>query len=413
MVTTLVKNPFRPGAGHAPPYLAGREDEKAEFARFLDQDLILKNLILTGLRGVGKTVLLETFKPMALEAGWLWAGADLSESSSITEENLSVRLLTDLSVVTSAVVIGVDVQRRAGFNTNATETARTLDYEGLLSVWNGTNGLASDKLKAVLETAWTHLTPLGRRGVIFAYDEAQNLADHSERHQFPLSLLLDVFQSIQKKKIPFMLVLTGLPTLFSKLVAARTFSERMFHQIFLDKLSESATRDAIMKPIEESRPWVRIAERSVPGIFNITRGYPYFIQYVCREMYDVWTQQAETGQELTSVPWDGILRKLDSDFFAGRWARVTDRQRDLMWAVAQLENRDSEFTVQDLVRQSKALSKPFSGSLVSRMLTALSDAGLIYKNRWGKYSLAVPLLDQFIRRQMPDLPEQGRLKWNA
>ncbi len=65
-------NPFRPGAGHMPPYLAGREKEKKDFDRFLAQEVILQNVILTGLRGVGKTVLMETFKPMAIEKGWLW-----------------------------------------------------------------------------------------------------------------------------------------------------------------------------------------------------------------------------------------------------------------------------------------------------------------------------------------------------
>src|SRR5712692_9695712 len=97
-------NPFRPGAGHMPPYLAGRETEKDEFTRILRQDVILENLVLTGRRGVGKTVLLETFKPMAIQAGWLWAGTDLSESSSVSEANLAVRLLTDLAIVTSALI---------------------------------------------------------------------------------------------------------------------------------------------------------------------------------------------------------------------------------------------------------------------------------------------------------------------
>lgn len=407
-MNTAVKNPFRPGAGHVPPYLAGRENDKAEFLQYLRQDPILRNVILTGLRGVGKTVLLETFKPMAINEGWLWVGTDLSESSSISEANLAIRLITDLSVVTSAVVIGSETRPGTGLLPESTTVTRTLDYQALLATWERTNGLASDKLKAVLETAWTFIQPLNRRGVIFAYDEAQNLADHADRHEFPLSLLLDVFQSIQKKGIPFMLVLTGLPTLFPKLVEARTFAERMFHQIFLDRLDEGDTRDAIMKPIEETGAWVKIAETSVSPIFTVTRGYPYFIQYVCRELYDVWTQQAEAGEELKPVRFDGIMRKLDADFFAGRWARVTDRQRDLMWVIAQLPNCEQEFSVQDVVKQSLVvLSKPFGGSQVSTMLTALADAGLVYKNRWGKYSLAVPLLDQFILRQMPQLPVPG------
>src|SRR5713101_1037693 len=117
-----MKNPFRPGAGHMPPYLAGREQETDEFRRLLDQETILKNLVLTGLRGLGKTVLLETFKPMAIQAGWLWAGADLSESTSISEENMALRLLTDISVVTSSIVIAAEERPKMGLSS---ETMRT------------------------------------------------------------------------------------------------------------------------------------------------------------------------------------------------------------------------------------------------------------------------------------------------
>ncbi len=83
-------NPFRPGAGHMPPYLAGRSPEKRAFMKLLEQDVVLENAVLTGLRGVGKTVLLDTLKPLAISAGWLWVGTDLSESTSISEERLAI-----------------------------------------------------------------------------------------------------------------------------------------------------------------------------------------------------------------------------------------------------------------------------------------------------------------------------------
>ena len=89
----------------------------------------------------------------------------------------------------------------------------------------------ADKLKTVLEVVWQYLQQLGKRGVIFVYDEAHNRSDHALKEQFPLSLLLDVFQSIQRKGVPFMLALAGLPTLFPKLVEARTCAERMFRVI--------------------------------------------------------------------------------------------------------------------------------------------------------------------------------------
>lgn len=389
-------NPFRPGAGHMPPYLAGREDETAEFRRLLDQTTILENLVLTGLRGVGKTVLLEAFKPLAIQEGWLWVGTDLSEAASVSEKALAIRLMTDLSVVTSSLVVGEE--QAAGFGAGTTDI--TLDFATLVGVFEGTPGLVADKLKAVLDLASSAIQAEGKRGVLFAYDEAQTLADSPPENEFPLSLLLDVFQSIQKRDIPFMLVLTGLPTLFPKLVEARTFAERMFRVLVLDRLDEPASRDAIVEPIKVAACPITFTDESVDTIVQESSGYPYFIQFICREVYDSFIQQIAHEGETQPVPMEAIVHKLDTDFFAGRWARATDRQRDLLWVIATLEKAEGEFTVQEVLEQSRSrLEKPFgSSSHINQMLANLGDAGLIYKNRWGKYSFAVPLFDRFILR---------------
>jgi len=393
-------NPFRPGAGHQPPYLAGRKHEQREFEKLLDQEIILENPLLTGLRGVGKTVLLETFKPLAIQRGWIWVGTDLSESASVSEEALAIRLMADLSVATSALVTGA--QESAGFAGEVEDVH--LDFPTLRRIFEATPGLIEDKLKAVLELAAKAIARDGGRGVVFAYDEAQNLADAEKRNQFPLSLLLDVFQSIQRKEIPFMLALTGLPTLFPKLVEARTFAERMFRVIVLDKLDEQASREAILKPIGDAQCPVEFTADSVETIVSQSKGYPYFIQFICREVYDSFLQlQKPEAAVPYSVPMEAITMKLDSDFFAGRWDRATDRQRELLWAIATLGKPDEEFTVQEVVKASKRLDKPFTGSHVNQMLVALSEAGLVYKNSFGKYSFAVPLFDRFILRQL--IPE--------
>jgi hypothetical protein len=257
-----------------------------------------------------------------------------------------------------------------------------------------------DKLKRVLEMIWHYVEHADRPGLVFAYDEAQNLSDHAAKDEYPLSLLLDAFQSIQRKNVRFLLVLTGLPTLFPKLVDARTFSERMFRVVFLDRLTEKASRDAILKPLESAADSVPFDERSVRTLVDASGGYPYFIQFMCREAYDSLLQKPARGVQ-ASLPMSEIVRKLDTDFFAGRWARATDRQRELLSVVAQLENCDSEFTVQEVVELSRSvLAKPFGSSHVNQMFLTLSQAGLIYKNRRGKYAFAVPLLGQFIRRQL-------------
>lgn len=393
-------NPFRPGAGHTPPYLAGRQSEREEFLRLLRQTTILENMVLTGLRGVGKTVLLDSFKPLAVNKGWIWVGTDLSESTSVSEDNMAIRLCTDLSVLTSGVVAGTSEVPNPGFAAYPEKIHHTLNFSALMGLYKDLPGLPLDKIKGVLEIVWGALSTRQHvPGIIFAYDEAQNLADQSAKEQYPLSLLLDAFQSLQRKGLPLMLVLTGLPTLFPKLVEARTFSERMFRVVFLQSLSKRESEDAIRKPIEDANCPLRLSDSSVQTIIDASGGYPYFIQFICREVYDAFIQRLDRG-ERAGVPVDEIEQKLDTDFFAGRWARATDRQRELLFVISRLESCDDEFTVQEVVEESKrSLDKSFSSSHVNQMLVALAAQGLVFKNRHGKYSFAVPLLGRFISRQ--------------
>lgn len=404
MSTTPFQNPFRPGAGHPPPYLAGREDEKAEFAKLLTQNPVMTNMVLTGLRGVGKTVLLETFKPIAMAADWLWAGTDLSESASVSEDNIAIRILADLSPLVSGVVVQEVEKQKLGFGAQPEKIQIRLDFDLLKRVYDTTPGLSADKLKAVLELVWSCLVSTPCKGIVLAYDEAQNLGDQAERNQYPLSLLLDVFQSLQKKGLPYLLVLTGLPTLFPKLVGARTFAERMFHVVVLGRLNEAECRQAITIPVKQKSCPVTITEPAIVAITKNSGGYPYFVQFLCREMYDSYLQQKASGVMDPVVTVAQVVRKLDTDFFAGRWNRVTDRQRELLSVVAMLTNCDDEFAVSEIVTQSKESGmKPFSSSHVNQMLSTLSDNGLVYKNRYGKYAFAVPLLGKFIRRQQATL----------
>jgi hypothetical protein len=396
----IFANPFKPGAGHQPPYLAGRKTEEMEFRKLLRQTTILENVVLTGLRGVGKTVLTETFKPIAQQEGWLWVGTDLSETASISEAKLAERLITDLSVVTRGISVGTHIQNSIGYNAETTTSNVVLGYDQLQAIYSSTPGLVADKLKAVFNFVAPHVSRIDKRGILFTYDEAQNLSDHAAKEQYPLSLLLELFQSIQRQGIPFMLMLVGLPTLFPKLVEARTYAERMFRVLFLKQLNEAESKDAIQKPIQDANCPVSFNMASINLIAQHAGGYPYFIQFLCREAYDAWIQKNADGKP-PSVPITEITRKLDNDFFAGRWARVTDRQQELLHVIATLDTSNDEFTVQEILAKSKEMSsKPFGRSHVNQLLIALTHAGLIYKNRHGKYLFAVPLMADFIRRMM-------------
>jgi hypothetical protein len=396
------ENPFKPGAGHPPPYLAGREQEIAAFKQHLLQEDILRNVILTGLRGTGKTVLMDSrYKPVAQSEGWIWIGSDFSESSFLTEQHLCTRLLTDLSVYTSSLKVPSD---RASFGFAAQSESHYLTFDRLIECLDQQPGLTIDKLKATLELVWAAAQVKGIRGIVFAYDEAQLVTDHKDRHEYPLAVLLECFQSLQKKGAKYLLLLTGLPTLFSSLLESRTYAERMFTVQEIGRLSDQDSRKAIQVPVKDSR-W-KFTEYGVQKIIDVTDGYPYFIQFICRETFD----HLKSNPDDTGIPIEAITRKLDSDFFAGRWDQLTDRQRELLYCIAQLPDPDDEFTIGDLVDKSVGIDiKKFSAGDISQMLPRLIEKGLVFKNRHGRYSFAVPLFSRFILRKLEGRLRQAKL----
>jgi hypothetical protein len=309
--------------------------------------------------------------------------------------------MADLSIVSSGITLKKLKTKPLGFAGTETETDLSLSYKRIELLYKEAPGLESDKLKFILEFTWECIKENMPhvKGLVFAYDEAQSLADDVKNKKYALTMLLDVFQSIQRKQIPFLLLLSGLPTIQSKLIESRTYSERMFTLLFLNKLSDEDSKLAITKPIERENTPINLDDKSINVIIKKSGGYPYFIQFICKETFDVFLQQQAAGQKL-EVPIDSIMLKLDGDFFSGRWGILTDRQRVLLSIIARLENSDGEFTVQEIATESKKYqTAAFGGSQVNQMLASLITVGLIFKNRFGKYSFAVPQLNEFILRQ--------------
>ncbi|MDE2434883.1 MAG: ATP-binding protein [Sphingomonadales bacterium] len=370
----------------------------------LKQNPVTQNAIVTGLRGVGKTVLLETLKPIAQNEGWLWTGNDLSESTSLTEDRVARRLVVDISTLLGPLVAFSLTTPAIGFGATANQETRQLSFDDLWSIYEQTPGLTIDKIQAVFVRVADLIKDAPIKGIVFAYDEAQNLADHSSAKEYPLSLILDLFSSLQRKWYAkqFLLVLTGLPTLFPKLNESRTYTERMFHVMQLDRLSDDDAREAVVEPLKITKSSLGFSANTVEVIVKMSGGYPYFIQFMGKEVFDAWIGKITQG-EAPSAPMDEILEKLDQDFFNPRWVRATDRQQQFMQVIATLPNGEDEFSVPEIVKASRIkLKTGFSPSHAVQILQALSERGLIYKNRRGSYCFAVPLLARYIQRQAWD-----------
>ena len=135
-------------------------------------------------------------------------------------------------------------------------------------------------------------------------------------------------------------------------------------------------------------------------------GYPYFLQFMCKEVFDSFIAQKKQGtaDKDIGVPLAEIVAKLDIEFFEPKWNRATDRERELLSVIATLPNCQEEFTIKEIVDQEEKyhVPNPMGDSQINQSLVKLSKKGLLFRTpRHGKYTLGVPMLGKYIERQMP------------
>jgi hypothetical protein len=174
----------------------------------------------------------------------------------------------------------------------------------------------------------------------------------------------------------------------------------MFQQLFVDRLTEVDAAKAVTVPIDDAKCPVHFTPETVKRVISMSGGYPYYIQFICREIYDLYLSLVGEGK-VPLIPEGAILRKLDQHFYFNQWSAASDQQRIFMTIIAQLPSCEEEFSAQEITRISKDyLDKPYSTSSANQYLARLTEAGLIYKNRRAKYQFAVPLMSRFINRQI-------------
>lgn len=141
------QNPFRPGNGQRPVYLAGRTHEQEQFVHMLDQTPVMQNVIVTGLRGVGKTVLLDELKPLAQGKNWLWTQNDLSESHTLTEERIARRIVVDLTTLLAPIVVHRQTELAIGFGRKEEQKERNLEFRDLWNIFEKTPDIMTTNSK--------------------------------------------------------------------------------------------------------------------------------------------------------------------------------------------------------------------------------------------------------------------------
>lgn len=384
-------------------FLAGRDKPLRRFERTLQAAPELPaNIKLTGLRGVGKTVLLKEFDQRAVDLGWLTSRVQVeprhNQSDSLTSLVISQAeraiLQASRSARVRAAVAGVVTKARG---------LVTASYEDIKFALDGSAEHTASMAEALYDAA-TAADASGREGYILMLDEAQVLRDdRNPAGDHPLSLLIATVNSLQDAGLPIGLVLCGLPTLKANLLKARTYTERMFRGEEISRLTGppdgSDAIEAFVKPLEGTG--VSADPSLIERVVEEVEGYPYFIQIWGAELWDAATDadlDVFDDALLDQVEPD-IYDRLDSDFYSTRVDSLTPAEQDLLMATAKCD-------YPPLRTATIRNHSPKTDSNVNVLMGRLSDQGVVYRIQKGVYEYTAPKFHDYLRRRATKLAGQ-------
>lgn len=382
-----VRNPFAPGAGTQPPALAGRDDI------ILDADIALqrimsgrsaKSQIFLGLRGTGKTVLLNKVEDMADEHNHITAYVEAPDNGKFLELLLPemVTALRKFSNVESAKALahaGLQALRSlvsvfklsyGEFGLSVDPAPGTADSgnleKDLVDVF-----LAVGRAAKSAQKTWTLLV-----------DELQYLSEAE------LSALIVALHRCGQKQLPILMFGAGLPQIAALSGEAKSYAERLFHFRAIGPLPQKAALAALQKPIEDEGE--QIDDEALAAIIKETGGYPYFLQ---EWGFQIWNlaEVSPIDSSVARAATVSALNRLDEGFFRVRFDRLTPKERDYVFAMAKLGK--GPYLSGDVAKKLGLKSK----SLGPRRANIIHK-GMIYSPEHGSIDFTVPLYDEFLKR---------------
>ena len=394
-----IENPYSPGAGSPPPELVGR-DGIIEEARILLARVLKrrpeKSMLLTGLRGVGKTVLLNEIKHVAVDTGYHVVSIEAYEDRSLGEL-IGADLRSVLYEIDRIAGTGDKVKRGLAVLRSFLGTVKLTSHDITI-------GLDIDPAKGIADSGdlENDLPKLFVAVAEAAADRNTGVAVFIDEIQYfsiqELGALISAMHKIQQTQLPLVLLGAGLPVLPGLAGEAKSYAERLFNFPAIDALQEADAAKALKDPA-----LVRGVDFEGPAlgeIFRLTRGYPYFLQ---EWGYQAWNLASDSPItiEVIRAATPTVISRLDKNFFRVRFDRLTAGEKTFLRAMAQIgPGACRTADIADLLGVKQTSQSPVRARLIRR--------GMIFSPAHGELAFTVPLFDEFMKRAMPDFkPGQG------
>ncbi len=386
------QNPYAPGAGTPPPELAGRDELIERAAVALDRiraGKSARSFLLYGLRGVGKTVLLTRIRLEAEARGIASVRVEAPEERSLPAL-LIPALRTSLLRLSRGEALKDNLlkgMRALASFTNALKV-KYEDIEFRIDV-DPETGLAdssdldtdlTDLLLTLGKAASEHAT-----AIVLFIDELQYVPKDQ------LASLIAALHTASQEQLPITMVAAGLPQLVGRTGEAKSYAERLFEFVLVDRLDDDDARDAVIVPA--SKEGVTFHPDAISEILRQTNGYPYFLQEWGKHCWDVARAspiELDDAQRATAE----ALADLDASFFRVRFDRLTPTQKRYMRALAELgPGTHRSGNIAHILNRKVTTVAPTRNSLIAK--------GMIYSPAHGDTAFTVPLFDGFMKRIMP------------
>lgn len=379
------ENPYRPGAGVMPMYLAGRKKDIEEMSRVFDSLLVgipVQSVIYTGLRGVGKTVLLNTFNEIAQEKGIFCKHIEVETRNDFIAQIIScaqgfLRQISNKEKLKVALDKCLDALKTlsVSFNPNENTFSISAQEQIFYKVPSLTQSL-TDVFTSLGETAKKANQP-----ICFFVDEVQYMKENE------LSSLIAALHRSNQLGYPIMMIGAGLPKIIAMLANEKSYSERLFSYKRIGSLADDEAKAAIITPVKSSG--VTYTEDAISEIIAITKNYPFFIQQLCQILFENGIAQIGIADVKESE--NKFFHVLDTGFFDVRYSRCTDGERVFIFAMVKCG--ELPCTIQNVAKNMKK-----TVNAISTTRAQLISKGIIYSVRFKELDFTVPEFDGFIRR---------------